>query len=283
MARRPKRPAPTAAASKAIAATGRKLSQARAQAKKAQTKDLRHAVSLLKKSGVIRRKVDARSVRNTRYRREQVRSFEGVLTGRIAAVKAKPSIVRDFRNAGAKIANGRILVAKEPEQIAMVRKGELTEGVVVLRARLTRDLVEEQIIIPIPPQSVGDLIRDLRDHPKKYDRLKSPEDRFGFKINGHNSIATFSNAGLMAEWLEAYDEAEGFDELDRDDDPDFLTVFRVSPGATGYHAGIKNKYRGERSRERDNFRHRAKRNDPHYRAANAARMRQVRARDKGTK
>ena len=88
-------------------------------------REFRHAVSTLKKAGIVSKKTDARNQEATDYMRRKVRSFFGVVTGTEQAVPLPKETRQQYKESGAVKVKGRFaLIPKEDkDQIARVRKG----------------------------------------------------------------------------------------------------------------------------------------------------------------
>lgn len=169
----------------------------------------RHSVAVLKSKGLVSKRIDARSQAPTKYMRSKVRKLGGVLTGEQVGLKLKPDILRQYKEAGGfQIVNGKLVVEKRPDEYATIRR-----GFPVMRRALGDDQMTERLPLPIGPNNLNDFISDLQARPAHYDSLKLPDEYFSFKVFGHWSRSIFSDAELLAEYLENYAQ-EAFDKLE---------------------------------------------------------------------
>jgi hypothetical protein len=193
-------------------------------------RQFRSRLAELKRLGVVNKKVNARSQKMTRHFVKKVRDLDAVLEGTVKAVKLKPKALAEFKAHGAKIVNGRVLVQAEPESVARARKGEFTEGVIVIRTGLSNDIVEERIVFPRGVDTIGDLIERMNKNPAKWDKLKNPTDYFAFYIAGRRSYATFSDAQLLADYLMGYATFDSLADEEVDEPTDFFMIVRIMQG-----------------------------------------------------
>lgn len=205
-------------------------------------RQFRSKLAELKRMGVVSSKTNVRSQKMTRHYVKKVRDLDEVLAGTVKAVKVKPSALKEFREYGAKIVNGRVLIRAEPESVARARKGEFTESVITIRTPLSNGLVEERIVFPRGVDTIGDLVDRMAKNPAKFDKLKNPTDYFAFYINGFRSYATFESAEQLADWLAGYATFDNLRERNpvtglgggTDDeeinDTDFFVIVRILEG-----------------------------------------------------
>lgn len=230
MARRakPQGTAAIEAAAKRLREVERNLAKQQKQARK----EFEHGFAVLRRKGLINPKLHVKDIRSTRYRKQQLRDLSGILTGDLAAVKAPRKAVKEFREQGARVIRGRILVAKHPEEIAKVRKGELTESVITLNRPLRGEYVSERIILPVKYSSLRAFIEGIRENPERFDKLKNAVDNFAFQVGGNNTYQTaFTSMRELAEYLERYESLLEWAEENPDEDAsEFLSLHRVRVG-----------------------------------------------------
>lgn len=196
-------------------------------ARASKLKAYRSKLAQAKRLGVVSARIDARSHKPTRYMKSRLKFLEPVLEGRYAAVKAKPSVLREFRSAGARIANGRILVEARPEVITTVRRGTITEGVIFQRRPLDAGFWEELITLPISSHNVGDMLSWLATNGKSLQGKKNSGDRWGFKIDGNRSRASFGGFEEMVDYLTYYKNIGAIEDVDTGEHPEFFTIWRI--------------------------------------------------------
>jgi hypothetical protein len=178
--------------------------------------EFRHAVSALKKAGVVSKRVNAHRQEPTRYMRNIVRQFSDVLEGR--AVIAKPSkklkakeareIREQFRQSGVlEVRRNKVIVPKDREgQYATLTKRGFDRE--TGQARGVVDTVkpmkhgrEREIILPFKITSMPMLVERLKKD-ESLDNLKMGDEQFAFRLFGHNSQIGFPDAKEMGEYIE---------------------------------------------------------------------------------
>lgn len=184
-------------------------------------KDFRSQVAKAKKKGLVSKRVDARSQKPTKYMRAKMRALAPVFEGTSIGVKVPPKMAREYKRAGFTVFNSRVITRAEPGEIAKVKK-----GMVAFRKPLGGDFFEERVILPISPTSIDELLLDVEKSGEKYDALKEPDELFAFKLFGFNSLATFEDFGLLAEYLSHYKVFETHDGPDTWEGINFYRVVR---------------------------------------------------------
>src|SRR5690606_11464557 len=116
-------------------------------------KDFRHQVKMLKDKGLVSKRVDARKQRATRYMRAKVKTFADVIHQQATSVKVPRALAREYKDAGYRVFQNRVVVDADPDTIARVRKGHI-----VSRRRLGASLTEERIYLPVFVNSIERLI-----------------------------------------------------------------------------------------------------------------------------
>lgn len=195
-------------------------------------KEFEHGFAVLRRKGLISPKLHVKDIRQTRYRKRQLKDLSGILTGELAAVKAPPKAVKEFRKQGARIIRGRILVAKAPEEIAQVIKGILTEHVITLHRQLRDGYVSERLILPVKYSSLRSFIQGIQENPERFDKLKNAIDQFAFQIGGNNTYHNaFNNMRELADYIERYESfLEWAEEHPDEDASDILSLHRIRLG-----------------------------------------------------
>jgi hypothetical protein len=190
-------------------------------------KTFRSNLAKAKKKGVVRASIDARSQKPTQYMQSKLKRLADVIEGRVAAVKVSPKVRAEFKSAGARIENGRVLVEQRPGVVTSVRKGEVTEGVIFQRRPLDRGYFEEEITLPISLHNVGDMLQWLVDNQAALNKKKNSGDQWGFKINGYRSKSSFGGFEELVDYLSYYTHFDEIEEADLSEAPEFLTIWRV--------------------------------------------------------
>lgn len=166
----------------------------------------RHSVAGLKKKGLVSPRVDAHSQKPTRYMQAKVRSLAGVFSGEQAAVKVKPAIARQYKEAGFRVINQRVVLPKDLSEVAGVRR-----GLAAFSAPLAPGIVQQRVVLPFGPRNIDDFLDKVRTDPASINRLKADGEYFAFTFFGRMSLATFEDIELLAEYLEHYNALDGDD------------------------------------------------------------------------
>lgn len=184
----------------------------------------RHSVSELKKKGLVRQSVDARSQKPTRYMRKKVKDLSGIFEGTKAGVKVHPDFLKRYREAGYQIVNRRVIVNKDPSEIAAVKK-----GMPVLRSLASpAGPVMERVPLPFNIRNAVDFEKYVRNNAAKIDAMKEPGEVFNFKIFGNSALAHgFEDIELVLEYLERYLSIWG---EDSDEQWESFDLYRITPG-----------------------------------------------------
>lgn len=185
-------------------------------------KDFRHQVSLARQKGLVSKRVDARKQKPTKYMRSKLKKLAPVFEGTSAAVRVPPKMARQYRLAGFQVFNNAVVVTSEPGEIARVRK-----GMPLLRRKLGGDFWEERLVLPLSPTNIDQFLADVEANQKRFDDLKEPDEMFAFKLFGSNSLATFEDFGLLAEYLAHY---RVFETHDNDETWEGINFYRVARG-----------------------------------------------------
>lgn len=193
----------------------------------------RHQVSLLKKAGLVSKRTDARKQKATRYMKAKVKSLSPVLAGDMAGVKVARDVLARYREGGFKIVNGRVLVNKDHDEIAKAKKGEL----ISLR-KLTPNYPYEKVVMPYRINSMPAFFAEAKKSPPDpvlFSSRKNAPDNWAFTFYGWNSLMTFSDLGLLAEYLEHYAAIEGTAPEDQTEVFENFILYRASDGWSPRH------------------------------------------------
>src|SRR5689334_18362711 len=173
---------------------------------KANLRDFRKRVSVLKKQGLLparissRKKLDARSALTDQIIRGKklstvVRKYDDVATGKLTAVKVSSTRLREFRKAGYETALGRVLIPHSATETVTLKGGEVS-------IRSAKGI--ERVQIPIPFQNLPQYFRDIKKNATRIDEMKNRNEYFGFRFFGHNSSSLYANIDLAINDLEKY-------------------------------------------------------------------------------
>lgn len=170
------------------------------------------------------RKTDKRGrAKATRYRIKKVKDLSEVLASGLSGVKRSPKILREFKDAGFVVSNGR--VGFKPEIARKVRRSKPNEYPSFIQRPEGRKSgpTIERIQLPVKIDNIEKFKRFAASG--KLDALKEPHDYFAFTYFGSNSHRPFLDVQEMLEYLEEYDT---FDDA-YSDVWDNFELFRVYP------------------------------------------------------
>lgn len=201
------------AASKAVSQAERSVRLIRARSKqllKAAQLDVhqyRHELSVLKKQGIVAKRIQPRSHQPTRYMLGKLKQFKGVATGHELAVpisKVSMHRARQYTEKGIASRIGKFLLVPKTsaKQKADVYKGHI---------RTTTELVrgeEEVIKFPSRLEDMHDILNWLADNEKMVNELKGPKGQLGFQLAGHNSRVGLANVKELISYLQKYDGSD---------------------------------------------------------------------------
>ncbi len=235
-------------------------------------KDFRHKVAGLKARGLTSKKVDARSQKPTRYMQAKVRRLEGVFTGEKAAVKLKPKIAREYKEAGFTVINNRVLIDKTPDEIVKVSGGRP-----VISKPLNANTSYDRTIMPWTARNIHELLVRMRGEPEAFNALKPEGQYFAFKIFGNNSRNLFEEIEGVVEELEKYEVLFSGDEW-ADEAFESLEFWHINHTFSWPRTKAAKRVRTEQDRrEAETKRNRyARMGRSHYQAMDAERKRKAR-------
>ena len=167
-------------------------------------KDFRHSVAVLKRKGLVSKRVDARSQNATRYMRQKVRDLTPVIEGNAIAVKAPKAVRQQYKDSGVlDVKYNRVIAPKEFSN----QRARLTRGMVQM-VRPLKNGREEYVILPFKPTTANELLERLITDPS-LDGLKDDTEFFSFRLYGHNSNEALFTAKEMGEYLQKYRVLQG--------------------------------------------------------------------------
>lgn len=163
-------------------------------------KQFRHNVSVLKKKGIVSKRVDARSQRATRYMRSKVKKFDDVISGKQIAIRAKPDIRKKYE--GILETRGPFIVV--PKERARERI-KIKRGLVEIEREITgpeglKYGQEREVILPFKLTDMPALVDRLQTD-ESLDGLKRGDEMFAFKIDQWASKIGFPDAKEMGDYI----------------------------------------------------------------------------------
>lgn len=190
-------------------------------------KSFRRDISVLKKRGLIDKKIDARKVKPTAALNKKRAVYSDVLSGdaRIYTVSRKQA--KDLKDTGHKVIGNKLILSSEPGTRADYRKGKIT-------VKPLGKTGFQRVELPIPYRNLRQWLEEAKNDPA-LENLKRPTDQWAFQFFGHNSYSTFHDLNDAIDRLEHY-ETTG-ESLDEDDAEEMenvyrgISIYRVKRGA----------------------------------------------------
>jgi hypothetical protein len=176
----------------------------------AELKDFRHAVSVLKKQGLISgrtssgQKIDARSaLPNWKIKGKKlstlVKKYDDVVTGKATAVKVPPKTLKQFRKSGFETANKRVLVPHSKSETAQFKGGEMA---------IKNKSGIERVQIPVEYQNLNQYLRDLKKNSELINRMKKRNEYFGIRFFGGQRAQFYSDIESLIADLSRYEDIQ---------------------------------------------------------------------------
>lgn len=174
----------------------------------APTRQFRHAVSVLKKQGLLPAslsngtKLDARSAYpDWKVKGKKlstiIRKYDDIVSGKVTAVKPTPKNLKGFKKAGYQTTQGRVLIPHTAtERVTTSRRGDVT-------IKSTSGI--ERVQIPVPYHSLGQYLRDIKKDNARINRMKRDKEYFGFRFFGFNSSQLYKEIDDAINDIEAYE------------------------------------------------------------------------------
>ncbi len=161
-------------------------------------------MAVLKRKGLVSKRVDARSQTATRYMRQKVRDLAPIIEGSAIAVKAPKAVREQYRESGVlDVKYNRVIAPKEFSN----QRARLSRGMVQMTRKL-KNGQEEYVILPFKPTTANELLERLISDPS-LDGLKDETEFFSFRLYGHNSNEPLFTAKEMGEYLQKYRVLQG--------------------------------------------------------------------------
>ncbi len=173
-------------------------------------KKFRHAVSVLKKAGLLPKttdsgqKLDARWVRPTskvggRKLSTLVDKFDNVASGKATAIKVPENRLRSYRKTGFETARGRVIVPHAATEKVRMKKGEIT----VISSNGI-----ERVQIPVEFQNLQQWLRDMEKNREEINRMKRDNEWFGIRFYGNMSAQYDADISFLLERLSQYEAVQ---------------------------------------------------------------------------
>jgi len=166
-------------------------------------REFRHSVSILKRKGLTSKKVDARRQRATRYMLAKVKSLADVIAGKAAGVRRSRAIAREYKEAGFKVVNNRVILPADQAKRAIRNVKSRT---LITTEKLTAGgTIERRVILPVGVNNIETFLAN----EDRIDALKDSNRWFAFTYYGHRSTQVLPNATSLFMWLRHYGIAKG--------------------------------------------------------------------------
>lgn len=176
-------------------------------------KDFRGKVAILKKKGLVSKRVDARSQKATSYMVKKVNALEQVILGNATAVKTPKKIREEYGEMFPTRGQFIIVPHTEPNQKIRLKKVgghltlfrdslpyEKTVGAMTPSPRKIRTSRWTEVILPFEPHTMLSLAEGLAQHPRM-EALLASDELWAYRIYGHNSAHGFPNLNETADGL----------------------------------------------------------------------------------
>jgi hypothetical protein len=170
---------------------------------RAELKQFRRDVSILKKSGLIDKlKYDARSVTPTKYLKSQIRKFTDVITGNAQTVKVSKPKQKYYSEKGYAVKGGRVVVPKHKDEKVYATHGDFRKVSTHPTGKITT------LDLGLSTKDIGKWKEQLLS---KKIKLKEGE-RLAFSFDGNNSYMTFRTPEQLLDYLENYEDIENMED-----------------------------------------------------------------------
>lgn len=212
----------------------------------------RHELAVLKRQGIVAKRISAKSHQPTRYMMRKIKSYADVAAENALAkpiAKLSPHRARNYLETG---------VARKEGKFIIVPKTHAKETLKIERGHLVRvrPLLNGEVdfmLLPFSADNLNELVTELRDRDSEINTLKGPRDQLGFQLYGNNSLEGSASAEELANYIErnythilnnpqySYDAVQNLNFV--------LMRFRPDKGKTGVPFGTKS-YKGSKQKRK---------------------------------
>ncbi len=163
-------------------------------AARAELKQFRHDVALLKRKGLLDKKIyDARSVVPSKYLKSQIKQFGNVLKGLATPVKISKEKGAYYKEKGYTIKAGRVIVPHAPNEKVIGTHGNFVTKTQHPTGSITKI-------------DIGFKAKNINEWIEKIKKIKVKEnERLSIQFFGNNSMATHGSPALLLEFLQHYE------------------------------------------------------------------------------
>lgn len=170
-------------------------------------RQFRHAVSLLKKQGLLPERassgfpLDARSVTprwkiNGRTLGSIVSKYDDIVSGKATALPVPEAKLKQFRKAGFETSQGRVIVSHGATEKARIIAGEVT---------IENKSGIQRVQIPVEFHNLQQYLRDIRKQSEAINRLKGRNEYFGIRFYGGQRANFYSTIQQLLNDLGKYE------------------------------------------------------------------------------
>jgi hypothetical protein len=207
-------------------------------------REFRHEIALLKKKGLVSKRVDARKQKPTRYMRDKLKKLHDVIEGTQTSVKVDRKTAARYKASGFFVFGNRVVVSKDKDERG---RRDAKSGLIVL-SKLGPRAPFEKVVMPYSIKNIDQFLSECRKSPPDpqiFAARKNPQDHWAFAYHGNNSLGTFETLDDLGIHLERY--------VSLLDDPrmfQHLILYRVIPSfwVEATQRNIENRKRANRRR-----------------------------------
>lgn len=180
------------------------------QAARAELKQFRHDVSILRKKGLLDKTIyDARSAKPTKYLKSQLKKFASVISGEASPIKVSKEKAKYYKEKGMTVKNGKVVVPHvRGEKVMPVRSKSGVDFMKVMRGKGGKITVVD---LGVKAENMHEFIQALRNDAVKVGR----DQQLAAQIFGWNVKQSFawrrrpgkgwiSPQEQMADYMERY-------------------------------------------------------------------------------
>jgi hypothetical protein len=164
-------------------------------------KEYRSYISRLKKSGIVSKKIDARSHKPTRHMADKIRKYKDVASGAAMAIpaqKVRPDLIDQYVKQG---------TAQLRDKFFIRSKSHAREKLSVERGLLKTTIPlkngeSDVIYLPFSAANFNEYLEMLKNREDEINQMKGPTEQFGFQIYGHNSLSGQPDVEHLINYIE---------------------------------------------------------------------------------
>lgn len=163
-----------------------------------QLRAIKHQVAILKKNGVVPKSTDVRSIKPTRHYRDLIKKNQDIIQGTAKGVKVSKTKAEEFKQAGYRVKNSRVVVNVKPGE-----KASYSHGNVYLNRKLQNGEIQRIVL----PRRYEDFLNWVEGdtHDPLLSAMKHNDEKFAFRFFGNNSYSTYNSWDqLMRDVREQY-------------------------------------------------------------------------------